>query len=110
MRIEQIVGITSLAASIGFLLARFLINQKQNRRKKDIIPDDPIRLSAKHIQANKTPQTNQDEHYKKLLAKTQGDHDKVNRLIEFERRKNPSGSASGLAKSALDRLEWDTKR
>jgi len=88
MNIEQIAGLTILAASVAFLMARFFMNRKPGK------PQAP-----KH-----------DALYSKLLTKAQGDHGKANRLIEFERRKNPAASKSELMKEAIERLENDMGR
>lgn len=87
MNIEQIAGLTTLAASVAFLMARFFMNRK------------PRKPGAKH-----------DALYSKLLTKSQGDHGKANRLIEFERRKNPTASKSELMQEAIERLENDMGR
>lgn len=98
MNIAEIAGLTTLAASLAFMMARFFINREKQPKKQNefIIPQ------------NRQPQ--QKELYGKLIAKTLGDHGKTKRLIEFERRKNPSASESELIKAAIDRWEQDCAR
>jgi hypothetical protein len=45
--------------------------------------------------------------YHSLVAKAFGDRDTANRLIEYERRRHPSGSRSELIQRAIDRWERD---
>ncbi len=108
MSIEQLAGLTTLAASLAFLMVRFFTNRKPRQKKNNIIQDAPIRLSTHQIQGNKPPQ--QDALFRVLLTKAQGDHGKANRLIEFERRKQPAASKFELTKAAIERLERDTGR
>lgn len=84
MTIEQIAGLTTLAASIAFLIARFFLNRRPKQQKNAL--------------------------YSRLLTKAQGDHGKATRLIEFERRKQPSASTQELTRAAIERLERDMGR
>ena len=89
MSIEQIAGLTTLAASLAFLIARFFINREKRPKNE------------KH---------RKNALFSKLLTKTQGDTGKANRLIEFERRRNPKATETELTKSAIERLEWDMNK
>jgi hypothetical protein len=47
--------------------------------------------------------------YQDLVIKARYDHDRVERLIEYERRRTPSASRKELIKSAIDRWERDNR-
>lgn len=93
MTIEQIAGLTTLAASIAFLMARFFLNRRPKQKKRGEI----FTLKGDAI-------------YSRLLTKAQGDHGKATRLIEFERRKQPNASTPELTRAAIERLERDMGR
>jgi hypothetical protein len=51
--------------------------------------------------------TTQNEAYQKLLRKAMGDRTQTERLIEFERQRNPRASRGRLIRAALERWERD---
>lgn len=44
--------------------------------------------------------------YNKLLSRALGDRERVNRLIEYERKRNPNATTEELIKKAIKR--WDS--
>jgi hypothetical protein len=54
-------------------------------------------------------QPNEKKLYQDLLAKARFDRDRVERLIDYEKRRNPFGSRSELLKSAIERWERDNR-
>ncbi|MEW6731000.1 MAG: hypothetical protein AB1489_06665 [Acidobacteriota bacterium] len=47
--------------------------------------------------------------YKKLLRKTMGNKEQVERLIELERQRNPTASLSVLMQNAINRWDRDNR-
>lgn len=93
MSIEIIAGVTAIIAAIGILYARTFTPAEKSK-----------------TQAGQLGQPRKNELFSKLLLKSQGDHGKANRLIEFERRRTPTASESELIKAAIERIEWDIGR
>lgn len=91
MNFEIIAGLAVLATAIWILWARTFNGE---------LPRPPEHYSTKQ----------DDEDFSKLLTKTLGDRSKANRLIAYERQRNPNASIAELTKSAIERLEWDNGR
>ena len=53
--------------------------------------------------------TAQDDAYQKLLRKALGDRAQAERLIEFERQRNPRAARARLIRAALERWERDLR-
>lgn len=95
MKIEIVAGLTTLAASIGFLLARTFIGQKKQPGQQ--------KPGNRHTPKNS-------ELFNQLLLQTMGDRAKALRLIEAERRRNPNASESELTKAAIDEHKYKSWR
>jgi hypothetical protein len=59
--------------------------------------------------AETKPAASEEELYQKLLRKSLGDKDQVERLLEHERQRNPKASRVELLRAALERWERDNK-
>lgn len=72
-----------------------------------------------YVQDPKPPQGKEDPYqnqqhtkqdlYQRLLSKTRNDRDLADRLIEYERKRNPGLSETELIKNAIERLERDNR-
>lgn len=51
----------------------------------------------------------QEQLYHRLLAKARGDRELVERLLEYERQRDPSAAKSALLRNAIDRWERDLR-
>ncbi len=48
--------------------------------------------------------------FRRLVLLARGDHDRAERLVEYENKRDPSLSRAEAIRSAIDRLEYDRTR
>lgn len=53
--------------------------------------------------------SSEDGLYEELLRKCRGDRSLANRLVEYERKRNPDAEIAELLRDAIERLEYDRR-
>lgn len=86
----------------GLILALYLFNESQ-RWYSNKNSDNKTQL-YKNTSSHREAQL-----YQKLLQKSQGDREQVERLIDYERRRSPNSCRADLLQSAITRWERDLR-
>ena len=111
------IWIVLTAIGILFGLSTFVLNKPKGRAQKWAEPRPVVSARVRSVpECPSTPDRStkilppaREDYHRKLLIKAWHDKGLADRLVEYERQRNPSASFDELCKTAIERWERDNR-